>query len=115
MSANKDLLLILKSSGLGEGEPDLGLKLMSSFLNMLLESGNIPSKIICINSGIFLTTSGSPVEDQMNKFVEAGSEIFSCGTCLDYYNRKNLLLVGKATNMRDTVTSMIEYKKVLSP
>ncbi len=115
MSVNKDLLLILKSSGLGEGEPDLGLKLMNLFLNMLLETNNIPAKIICINSGIFLTTSGSPVESQMNRFVEAGSEILSCGTCLDYYHRKEMLFVGSATNMKDTVKAMMEYKKVLTP
>ena len=115
MSVNKDLLLILKSSGLGDGEPDLGLKLMGSFLEMLLESNSIPAKIICINSGIFLATTGSPVESQMTRLVEAGSEILSCGTCLDYYNRKEMLLVGSATNMRDTIKAMMEYKKVLTP
>ena len=115
MSVRKDLLLILKSSGFGDGEPDLGMKLMSSFLDMLLESNDIPSKIICLNAGIFLSTSGSSAENQMNKFIEAGSEILSCGTCLDYYDRKDKLIVGKVTNMRDTIRAMIEYKKILSP
>ena len=115
MTANKDLLLILKSSGLGDGEPDLGSKLISAFLDMLLETNNIPSKIICINSGIFLSTSGSPVEGQMQKFTKAGSEILSCGTCLDYYGRKEMLIVGEPTNMKATVRSMLEFKKVLSP
>lgn len=115
MNVNKNLLLFLKSSSLGDGEPDLGLKLISSFLDMLLVSKTIPSKIICINTGIFLTTSGSPVEKQMRKFAEAGSEILSCSTCLDYYKRKDMLIVGGATTMRDTVKALLAYKKVLSP
>jgi hypothetical protein len=115
MSVNKDLLLILKSSGIGDGEPDLSLKLLNSFLDMLLESAEIPSRIICMGTGIYLTTTGSPLESQMNKLAEAGSEILSCSTCLEYYGRKNSLFIGKATNMKDTVQAMIKYKRVLSP
>ena len=115
MNIDKDLLLVLKSSGLGEGEPDLGLKLIGSFLDMLLETGNVPSKIICINSGIFLTTAGTPVEKQMEKFAEAGTEILSCATCLNYYKRKDMLIIGGPTTMRDIVKTMLEHKKVLCP
>jgi selenium metabolism protein YedF len=115
MKIDNNLLLVLKSSGLGDGEPDLGLKLMSSFLTMLTESKRIPAKIICLNSGIYLTTSGSPVETQMKQFEQAGAEVYSCGTCLDYYGRRDMLTIGYVTNMRDTVTAMLEFEKVLSP
>jgi selenium metabolism protein YedF len=115
MNINTNLLLILKSSGLGDGEPDLGLKLMNSFLDMLLESDDIPSRIICMGTGIYLTTFGSPVEKQMNQLAEAGCEILSCSTCLEYYGRKDSLFVGKATTMKDTVRAMMEFKKVLFP
>ncbi len=115
MTIDNNLLLLLNSSGLGEGEPDLGEKLMKSFLAMLLESGSIPSKIICMNSGIFLTTEGSSVSNLLNKFANAGCEILSCGTCLDYYGRKGKLIIGTPTNMQDTVSAMLSFKKVLSP
>jgi selenium metabolism protein YedF len=112
---NKDLLLILKSSGIGEGEPDLGAKLMESFLKVILESGATPARIICINSGVFLTTEGSPVREAMERFAERGAEILSCGTCLDYYGRKGNLFVGRATNMKETVDAMLGFKRVVSP
>ena len=99
----------------GNGEPDLGDKLMKSFLSMLWESETIPDRIVCLNSGIFLTTGGSHVEDILRKFEEKGSEILSCGTCLEYYNRKDTLIIGKPTNMKDTVEAMLNFKKVLSP
>jgi len=114
VAVDNDLLLILASSGLGHGEPDLGEKLLTTFLNVLFESGSIPARIVCVNSGIFLTTEGSPVIDLMRKFADAGAEILSCGTCLEYFDRKDKLLIGQPTNMRDTVDAMLKFKKVLS-
>ena len=115
MALNNELLLVLDSSGLGDGEPDLGEKLVKAFLKVLLESRDLPAKIICMNSGIFLTTSGSPMLDIMQGFAEQGSEILSCGTCLEYYGRKESLEVGQVTNMRDTVAALMHFKKILNP
>lgn len=115
MPINNDLLLILKSSGIGDGELDLGEKLTKAFLSSLYDSGEIPSKIIFINSGIFLTTHGSQVEEILIKYQDSGTEILSCGTCLDYYKRKDKLIIGQPTNMNDTVKAMLNYKKILAP
>jgi hypothetical protein len=75
----------------------------------------VPARIICINSGIFLTTEGSAVLDLMRQLEEQGSEVLSCGTCLDYYGRKDRLRVGSPTTMRDTVAAMLSVKRVLKP
>ncbi len=115
MTVDKDFLLILKSSAIGDGEPDLGEKLMASFLNMLLESDRLPDRVICMNSGVFLTTAGTPVADQMSRLAEAGATIVSCGTCLEYYGRTDRLVIGTPGNMRDTVAAMLSYQRVVSP
>ncbi len=115
MAVNNDLLLVLQSHGLGDGEPDLGEKLIKAFLEVLLDTDDLPAKIICMNSGIFLTTAGSPVLDILKGFSEQGTEILSCGTCLDYYGRIKNLEVGQVTNMKDTVAALITFKKVLKP
>ena len=115
MSVDNDLLLLLKSSMLGEGEPDLGEKLLAGFLTQLLESGAVPAGIICMNSGVFLTTEGSTVLELLEEFENRGSKILSCGTCLEYYGRKDRLLIGEPTNMKDTVEAMLKYKRVLQP
>jgi selenium metabolism protein YedF len=109
-----DLLLVIKSSVLGDGEPDLGEKLIHSFLTQLLELGEIPARIICMNSGVFLTTTeNTPVLALMRRFAEAGTEIHSCGTCLAYYGREDRLLVGTRGNMTDTVRAMLDFPRVL--
>ena len=115
MPLNNDFLLVIDSAGLGDGEPDLGEKLMKAFLDMLLESGDVPVKIIFMNSGVFLTTEGSPVLETLARYAEAGTALLSCGTCLAYYGRKEKLCLGGATNMRDTVEAMLKYGKVLTP
>jgi selenium metabolism protein YedF len=113
MAVNSSMLLMIKSSILGEGEPDLGEKLLRAFLSQLLESDSIPARIICMNSGIFLTTEGSPVLDLMTQFESQGSEILSCSTCLAYYKRKDRLVVGNPTDMRATVKALLEFNKIL--
>jgi selenium metabolism protein YedF len=115
VKVNKDLLLILKSCGIADTEPDLGAKLMNSFLNVLFEAGSLPAKIICMGTGIFLTTEDSPVHEILDKFSRNGTEILSCGTCLEYYGRADKLIIGNPTNMKDTVRAILGYKKVLSP
>jgi len=115
LKIDKNLLLVLKSSGIGEGASDLGEILLKAFLTTLLESGTAPIKIICINSAVFLTTEGSQVIETMNEFERRGTEILSCATCLDYYDRQNKLVVGKSTNMKETVHAMLGFDKILSP
>ena len=115
MALNKDFLLVIESSGLGDGEPDLGERLMKAFLNVLWESAELPARIVCMNSGVFLTTEGSPVLDVLKQYEEQGTDILSCGTCLDYYGRSDRLRVGRPTNMRETVDALLNFKKVLRP
>jgi selenium metabolism protein YedF len=114
VSDKQHLLVLIKSSGFGEGEPDLGEKLLSSFLTMLLDSDRVPDRMIFMNSGIFLTTEGSPVFESIIAFEQKGTTILSCGTCLDYYDRKRKLIIGEVTNMKDTVNALLNFDKVIT-
>ena len=114
MPIKNDFLLVLKSSGLGEGEMDLSETLLERFLSTLFDSGCLPARIICMNSAIFLTTTGSRFNDIMGKFEKAGTTILSCTTCLEYYGRKDKLVVGAPTTMKDSVGAMLSFEKVIS-
>ncbi len=114
MPIDKDFLLILKSSGLGEGEIDLSETLLEKFLSTLFESGRLPARIICMNRAIFLTTGNSHFNEVMRKFEREGSEVLSCSTCLEYYGRKEKLVVGAPTTMKDTVAAMLSFGKIIS-
>jgi selenium metabolism protein YedF len=114
MKTDNDLLLIVKSSAIGEGEVDLGEKLAVSFFDVLSRAETVPARMLFINSGIFLTTEGSPVIDSLRKLDDEGTQILSCKTCLDYHGRSDKLLVGKPTNMKETVDAMLTFKRVIA-
>lgn len=107
-------VLLITSSTLGQGSEELGKILMRSFIYSLKETAFLPSKILFLNSGVFLTTEGSPILDELNQMAEMGVEIFSCGTCLDYYQLKDKLKVGNITNMYDTVENIRSAAKCIT-
>ena len=41
--------------------------------------------------------------------------ILSCGTCLDYYKRKEDLQVGGVSNMFEIVTALVDADRVVRP
>jgi selenium metabolism protein YedF len=114
MGIDSELLLVVKSFGIGEGEVDLGEKLAADFFSELSQSQTYPSRMLFINSGISLRTEGSPVPEEVRKLEELGTEILSCKTCLDYYGRTDKLQAGKPTNMKETVNAMLSFRKVIA-
>ena len=52
--------------------------------------------------------------DELGQLVEGGVEIFSCGTCLDYYQLKDKLKVGNVTNMYETVENICSAAKCIT-
>ena len=111
---DKQFLLVIQSSGIGDGTIDLSEKLMNSFFKTLSESDSFPSKIIFLNTGVFLTSANSPVLEELRKLEELGVEMISCTTCLKYFNRMEELSIGKAGNMKETVSSIANYAKVVA-
>jgi selenium metabolism protein YedF len=73
-----------------------------------------PAKVLFINSGAMLTTEGSEVLETLNLLEKEGVEIFSCGTCLNYYAIKDKLKAGKVTNMYETVDALLTAGKVVN-
>jgi hypothetical protein len=114
MGIDGDYLLVIASSEMGVGEQDLGAKLTEVFFKVRSESESRPAKMIFINSGIFLTTVGSPVEDKLKKLEEEGTEISSCITCLTDFDRMEKVIVGTRSDMKDTVGSLARFKKVVT-
>jgi selenium metabolism protein YedF len=109
------IFLYLNSDKMGTGEPELGKKLMVSFLGELAKSGMKVDVIGCVNSGINLTTAGSEVITSLRELEQKGARIASCGTCLDFYNKQKDLLIGEIGTMDQTVLIMSKADKVIKP
>lgn len=102
---DKNLIIMVTSDKFGSGDDKLGTALMKSYLYALTENSIKPEKMFFINSGVKLTSEGTGVLESLNTLKSSGVEIFSCGTCLDFYGLKEKLLIGEVTNMYSIVES----------
>ncbi len=105
----------IQRNRLGDGDEELGKILIKAFVNTLPENSILPKTIIFLNSGIFLALNDSPVIDSLKKLEQSGVEILSCGTCLDFYKKKDELGVGRVSNMYDILERLSAAGNVLYP
>lgn len=108
-------IAVIDSAAMGSGDEKLGRILMKGFVYALGQLDELPAKILLYNSGIFLTTEGSDSLADLKSMQAQGVEIFSCGTCLDFYERKDKLLVGDISNMYQIVEAMAQADHVMRP
>ena len=106
-------VVLITTDRLGTGSEELGKILMKAFLNTLWDASPRPGKILFMNDGVRLTVEGSDVLDTLHLLENEGVEIFSCGTCLAYYELTDKLDVGMVTNMYETVESLLSSDKVI--
>ena len=111
---DSDLLVVLTSNELGNGEADLGERLTELWLTQLAAADTRPAKIIFLNSAIFLTTEGTPYVEILRALEERGTELVSCITCLTYHDRMERLVVGERGDMKSTVADMTAYARVIT-
>ncbi|MBK5277166.1 MAG: sulfurtransferase-like selenium metabolism protein YedF [Desulfuromonadales bacterium] len=100
-----DRVLLITSDRLGDGPDELGRLLMKSFIHTLLETDELPSRMLFVNTGVFLPCADSDTFEALTKLHGMGIEIFSCGLCLDFFNLKEKQRAGGITNM----LSIAEY------
>lgn len=108
-------VLLVQSDRMGRGDDQLGEILIRGFFHTLTEMEDVPAVIIFLNSGVKLTTEGSPVLDDLRTLEAQGVEILSCGTCLNYFGLTGALQVGAVSNMYSIVETLLSAGKVFSP
>ena len=114
MKSAKDTVILVTRNGMGSGDAALQLKLMGTWLNLLLEEGNLPSAICFYTDGVRLAVEGSPVLDELKALEAAGVRLILCTTCLNTYGLTDLVRVGIVGGMSDIITAMFSADKVIS-
>jgi len=110
-----EIVVYVHSNTMGRGDDVLGGILIKGFLKTLRDVDPKPSKVIFVNKGVFLTTEGSELIEDIRELEEMGIEVLSCGTCLDFFNMKEKLKVGLASNMFDITSALMQADKVVMP
>jgi selenium metabolism protein YedF len=114
-SPAKPPVVAIAAETMGSGADELGAILMKAFINTIKEVSPPPSHILFYNGGVHLTTEGSPLIDPLKELEAKGIAVMSCGTCLDYYKKKEKLKVGTITNMFTILETLAGAGIVIRP
>lgn len=107
-------VVFINSDRIGEGDDDLGRKLMGSFLYSLARTEPRPDVIGLMNGGVRLACEGSATLDDLRLLADDGVRVYSCGTCLDWFGLRESLAVGEVGTMNDAAALFMEADSVVS-
>lgn len=108
-----DYIIYIDKTTMGSGDEKLGRILIKAFLKTVPELKNLPTNIIFLNQGVFLTATDAPELATIKSLAAAGCSILVCGTCLDFYNLKDELGVGQISNMFEIASLLSGPQKVV--
>lgn len=114
-NSRENVVVFITSEVLGTGEHELGRVLMRAFIKTLQELEPRPRALIFVNSGVHLASNRSDLLEDLRRLEEEGTDVLSCGTCLDYYHLADELGVGRVTNMFEIVSVLVDADRVLKP
>lgn len=114
-AAGGSLVVAVDTDVMGRGSEALGRTLMKGFLFAVSQLPQPPETMLFYNGGAKLTTEGSASLEDLQKLADAGVEILTCGTCLNYYGLTDKLAVGSVTNMYAIVEKLAGAGKVIKP
>lgn len=110
-----EVIYIIPSNTMGTGDDELGWGLLQTYIQTIKEVSPKPSKVFFYNSGVLLTSRETGILPYIQELERSGVKIYSCGTCVDFFNKSDKILVGKSTNMLEIMESQAKATKVLSP
>lgn len=97
------MVYVFGKDTLGDGSDELGRILMKGFIYTLTEMDVPPAKVAFLNCGVNLTCNGSESIEDLKILESKGTEILSCGTCLNFFDMSDKLVIGEVSNMYDIV------------
>lgn len=114
-SRKKGKVVVISSDTMGNGDNVLGRLLMKGFLYALTELDNLPETVILYNGGAKLSIEGSDSLEDLKNLEAQGTEIMTCGTCLNHYQIADKLAVGRVTNMYEIAEKMMNSSAIVKP
>ena len=87
--------------------------LVKGFFETMKVTREIPHTIFFLNAGVKLTTVNEEIISVLKDLEAMGVEIFSCGTCLKYYDLESARKVGYRGTTNHIVEGMSDFQKVI--
>lgn len=94
---------LITARTIGRGNDELGAILLRSLIKNLVAAEQAPHALVLMNNGVKLACDGSDLLADLETIAGRGTEVLSCGTCLDFYNLKDQLAAGSVGGMAQFV------------
>lgn len=111
---DSDTVLLVTRNGMGDAEPELQLKLITTYITLLDEHNVLPAAICFYTDGVKLAASGSPVLHLLKSLESKGVRLILCSTCINYFNLANQIEVGIIGGMSDIIEAQFKAEKVIT-
>jgi intracellular sulfur oxidation DsrE/DsrF family protein len=111
---DSDTVILFTRNGMGDAEPELQIKLASTYLNLLDENNILPAAICFYTDGVKFVVDGSPVLETLKSLESKGVRLILCSTCLNYFNLVEKVKVGIVGGMTDIIKAQMKAGKVVS-
>ncbi|GAB4490041.1 MAG: sulfurtransferase-like selenium metabolism protein YedF [Thermodesulfovibrionales bacterium] len=108
----KDILVVIATDSLGKDEA-LGRMLMKGFFETMKVTKETPRVLFFVNAGVRITTLSSEIISVLKELEAMGVEIYSCGTCLKYFELEDSLQVGRRGSTNTVVENMVDRAKTV--
>ena len=109
-----DSVLLINRNGMGEADPELQIKLISTYFKLINEADTLPAVICFYAEGVHLVVEGSPVLDSLRAMEEKGVRLIICNTCLNFYDLTDKVAVGITGGMTDIIEAQRRATKVIT-
>lgn len=106
--------IVITREGMGEGPAELRMKLLATYLRLLVEGRMHPGTVCFYTDGVRLLTGASPVLDQLRALEAQGVHLIACKTCLDYFGLTEQVRIGVVGGMADIQAAMFKASMVIS-
>jgi len=110
----KNAVILATNNGMGHADEKLQLTLVAKYLELLMQNGSLPEAICFYTEGVRLVCEGSPVIEQLKAIEEKGTHLIVCSTCLNYYELKDMVMVGIVGGMGDIIEAQVKADKVIT-
>jgi intracellular sulfur oxidation DsrE/DsrF family protein len=87
---------------------------MKSFLSTLAALEARPGAVVFYNSAVRLLAPGSECLEALRALEESGVALLACVTCLDFYQLRERLAVGRVSNMYEISQRLMGAAKVVT-
>jgi intracellular sulfur oxidation DsrE/DsrF family protein len=111
---DSDTVLLITHNGMGDAEPELQQKLITTYFKLLDENNILPAAICFYTDGVHLVVKGSPVIEPLKSLEAKGVRLILCSTCLGYFDLTDQVQVGIVGGMTDIIEAQMMAGKVIS-